>query len=183
MDIRQEIVVMFPEFDFIKSKELRNKSLDVWQEAMKLGGWKIEDLDKIPFTLLIPNCPVSFRTHTRAVTEVARHTAAILQEQYHRYFSVDMDVLIAGALLHDIGKLLEFRIENGAYIKSASGRLLRHPFSGAGLAARFGLPDEVVHIIATHAKEGDGGYRLPEAVIVHHADFINFEPLRDELKR
>ena len=40
------------------------------------------------------------------------------------------------------------------------------------------LPDKVVHMIAVHAKEGDGGYRCPEAVLVHHADFMNFEPLK-----
>jgi len=40
------------------------------------------------------------------------------------------------------------------------------------------LPEKVVHAIAVHAKEGDGGYRCPEAVIVHHADFMNFEPIK-----
>ena len=63
-------------------------------------------------------------------------------------------------------------------IKSSMGKLLRHPFSGAGLAMKHDLPDKVVHTIAVHAKEGDGGFRCPEAVIVHHADFMNFESLR-----
>ena len=56
-------------------------------------------------------------------------------------------------------------------------KIIRHPFSGSALAYKHGLSDEVVHVIATHAHEGDGGYRSVEAIIVHYADFINFESL------
>ena len=90
---------------------------------------------------------------------------------------LNRDHVIAGGLLHDIGKLLEFAYLDGEYVKSAGGKLLRHPFSGMALAAEFGIPDEVLHIIATHAKEGDHGPRTPEATIVHHCDFALFEPL------
>jgi hypothetical protein len=34
-----------------------------------------------------------------------------------------------------------------------------------------------MHMIAVHAGEGDGKWRSTEAVIIHHADFTNFEPL------
>jgi len=182
MEDRQQLVQNFPEFNLIQNEELRSKAINTWEAAMKLGGWSLDDLEKIPFTLLIPNCPVSFRTHTQAVTKVAIEAAKIMQDHYDQYYKLNMDLLITGALLHDVGKLLEYRFENGSYVKSDSGKLLRHPFSGAGLATKYELPDEIVHIIATHAKEGDSGYRSPESVIIHHADFINFEPLRDELK-
>jgi len=33
----------------------------------------------------------------------------------------------------------------------------------------------LVSIIASHSKEGDFVERLPEAVIVHHCDFIDFD--------
>jgi hypothetical protein len=32
-----------------------------------------------------------------------------------------------------------------------------------------------MHIIATHSKEGAGEKRLPESIVFHHADFIDFE--------
>ena len=182
MITQDQLIEKFPEINLIKDVNLFSKTVLTLQEAMKLGGWSIADLDEIPFTLLIPKCPVSFRTHTRAVTQVAIKAAEIMQSIYAEYYQIKMDNLIAGALLHDVGKLLEYERLNGNYTKSSSGKLLRHPFSGAGLAAKIGLPDEIVHMIATHAKEGDSGYRSPEAVIIHHADFINFEPLRDELK-
>jgi hypothetical protein len=37
----------------------------------------------------------------------------------------------------------------------------------------FGLPDKVVHIIASHSKEGAD--RIPESILIHHCDFIDFE--------
>jgi hypothetical protein len=45
-------------------------------------------------------------------------------------------------------------------------------------AAQFDIPQEVLHIIAAHSKEGDGARRTVEAVIVNHADFVNFEALK-----
>ncbi|MBC7186830.1 MAG: HD domain-containing protein [Calditrichaeota bacterium] len=162
----------------IDDEGLREKTLAVMVDALARGGWSTEDLATMPFTLLIPNCKVSYLTHVRAVTQIAIRAAQALSEHYAGHLSLNKDVLVAGALLHDVGKLLEFRRDATGFAKSTGGKLLRHPFSGAGLAVAHGLPDEVVHVIAVHAKEGDGGYRSPEAVIVHHADFITFEPLR-----
>ena len=59
--------------------------------------------------------------------------------------------------------------------KSDYGRFLRHPFIGVGLGFKYKLPEEVLHIIAVHSKEGDGEKRSAEAIIFHHADFIDFE--------
>jgi hypothetical protein len=52
---------------------------------------------------------------------------------------------------------------------------MRHPESGAKLAEECDLPKEVVHIIAAHSHEGDSMNRTPEAIIIHHCDFIDFE--------
>jgi hypothetical protein len=46
------------------------------------------------------------------------------------------------------------------------------------LAFKHGLPDEVTHIIAAHAREGEGIKRTVEAVIIAHADFLNYESLK-----
>ncbi|MDZ7261978.1 MAG: HD domain-containing protein, partial [candidate division KSB1 bacterium] len=116
--------------------------------------------------------------HVRAVAQVALKSAEILASSYRDYYTINMDYLISGVLLHDVGKFLEFQKDRKKISKSRAGKLLRHPISGAGLAMKHGLPDEVVHIIAVHSQEGEGGYRSPEAVIVHHADFMNFESLK-----
>lgn len=172
-----ELVKQFPEIEKIKDHDLRQKVVATWEEAIKLGGWSQEDLEKIPFTLLVPDCPVNLIGHTRAVTNTALMMAVTMKDFYGEEVKIDFDILVAGGLLHDVGKLLEYSKSGGKVSKSKSGRLLRHPFSGANLAYKNGLPEEVVHIIATHAHEGDGGFRSVEAILINHADFANFESL------
>src|SRR4030043_656051 len=93
---------------------------------------------------------------------------------------VNMDVLIAGALLADVGKVLEYELDNdGKTCQGKYGKYLRHPFSGVSLAEECGVPPEVCHIIAAHAHEGDLVKRTTEAYIVHHADFMTFLPFKN----
>ena len=177
-----ELIDYFPEISGIENPDLKDKTIRCFEAAVKRGGWSMDNLGDLPFTLLIPNCPVSLVQHTRAVTKLSLSAYELFKDEYTSHFTLDRDILLAGALLHDVGKILEYKLEGGKFVKSDNGKLLRHPFSGANLAAECGLPDEVVHIIAVHAHEGDSGYRTPEARIVNHADFMNFEPLRDILK-
>ncbi len=170
---------LFPEVKDIQEEDLRKSVISVWEDAVELGGWKASDLHEIPFTLLIPDCSVSLVDHTRAVTKTALAIADILMDSYGDKVKIDRDILIAGSILHDVGKLLEYTRESGEVVKSALGALLRHPFSGQALAFKHGLPPQVLHMIAYHSKEGDLGKRSIEAIIVHHADFVNFEPLKE----
>jgi putative nucleotidyltransferase with HDIG domain len=167
-----------PEFHFIQDEDLREKTINVWEEAMELGNWDIADLLAMPFTLLIEHTPVNIITHTRAVTRSSMQIADVLMEEYKDRVSIDRDFLLSGALLHDVGKLFEYEKKNGVFVKSAAGQLLRHPISGAAFAYKFGIPQDVLHIIACHSKEGDGARKTVEAVIVNHADFVNFETLK-----
>jgi putative nucleotidyltransferase with HDIG domain len=175
--MKKEIQILFPETAQIKDDKLRDQVISTWEEAIQKGGWQFDQLKTVPFTLLIPDCRVNLIDHTRAVTQTAIKVAQQLESSYGNRVEIDSDILIAGAILHDVGKIVEYSQQGDKVVKSRAGKLLRHPFSGAGLAFKHGLPDEVIHIIATHAKEGDGGYRTTEAMIVHYADFINFESL------
>jgi putative nucleotidyltransferase with HDIG domain len=172
------IYKLLPEIEMIKQDELREKVAAVWADAIDLGGWKPDDLDAIPFTLLIPECDISLILHTRTVTRTAVNIAETLKSHYGDAITIDTDILVAGGILHDVGKVLEYAREGDSVVKSAKGKLLRHPFSGQALAYKHGLPFEVLHMIAYHSKEGDLGKRTTEGIIVHHADFVNFEPLR-----
>ena len=175
--MKAEVTKLFPEIKQIKDEKLRAKVVSTWVEAIEKGGWRIEELDAVPFTLLIPDCKINLVTHTRAVTHTALQIASVLLDFYKEKVEINFDFLIAGAILHDVGKLTEYAKDQNKIIKSRTGKLLRHPFSGSALAYKHGLPQEVIHMIATHAREGDGGYRCVEAMIVHYADFINFESL------
>ena len=168
--------VVFPELEWISDEGLREKVVQTWDEACGRGGWKEGEIESIPFTMLVATGGVSLTDHTRLVTNICRSVSETMQRM--GTVPIDNDILIAGALLHDVGKLLEYRTEGNGYAVSKSGTLLRHPLSGLGLAMKNGLPEEICHIIAVHSREGEGSYRSPEAIILHHADFIAFETIK-----
>jgi len=117
-------------------------------------------------------------THKRTAVQLSVDIAKKMKENFGDEIKIDFDILIAGAILIDVGKLIEYDKVDGKLITSKTGKLLRHPFSGVAIADRFSLPPEVLHMIAYHAKEGDSEKRSVEAIIVHHADFVSFEPFR-----
>lgn len=163
----------------IKDLDLQQKVLDVYCDALELGGWQVEELNIIPASLLIPDHPVSYLEHTLAVTNSALAVMKEMKQVYQDRVAIDSDIIIAGGLLHDVGKLLEIKRSQKGYERSRSGRLLRHPLSGLALAARHNIPEEICHIIACHSKEGEGAPRTTESVIIHHCDFANFEPFKN----
>lgn len=183
--MEQRIRELFPEIEWVKDESLRRKVVASVIDALKTGGWEPDDMDKIPFTLLIPNCPFSYLDHVRGVTRMAKQAMDTFNEIYAQKdgkFTIDNDLLVAGALLHDVGKLVEYeKNPAGETVKSKMGKNLRHPFSGTVIALRNGCPDEIGHIIANHAHEGDGTLRSPEGVLVNKADFMNFESVKSFL--
>jgi 3'-5' exoribonuclease len=116
--------------------------------------------------------------HTLSVTE----TSLFLGERY-RY--VNMDVLLAGALLHDIGKIHELTpLPHNEY--SDDGQMLGHiviglEMVGAEIAKIEGFPRELAslikHCIVSHHGEYEFGSpkipATPEAMILHFADNID----------
>jgi putative nucleotidyltransferase with HDIG domain len=180
--MREAVEILWPEISWIQSAELRDQVLQCWIKAFELSPLTPEDLNEIPFTLLVPDCPATFMEHKRCVVHIARRSAEAMQEFLGRGLPIDLDVVIAGAILADVGKLLEYEKVEGKAVQSDRGRNLRHPFTGVHLAMSCGLPDEVSHIVATHAGEGNMVKRSTEAFIVHHADFMSFEPFKN-LKR
>lgn len=162
---------LFPLLKEIKNDEVREKVKRCYEIAIQRGGWgKIEKLKDIPFTLLLPNA-YSYVKHVNNVAEMAYNIGKIRKD-------VDMDILLAGAFLHDVGKLLEYEEENGKIVKSELGKYVRHPVIGAGIAMEVGLDKRIVNIIASHSKEGEFVERCNEAIIIHHCDFIDFEIAR-----
>lgn len=177
----KEIQELFSaQLDLIKDTQLREKVVEIWVAGCVQGRWEtIDQLKEMPFTLLTETQGVSFIEHTVAVTIGAVALAKAQQDTYRQMpYPIDMDRLVAGGLLHDVGKLLEIeRDGSGGYRKSLSGKCARHPISGAILVARAGLADEVVNTVACHAKEGDGRPQVIETVLIHQADFATFNPL------
>jgi putative nucleotidyltransferase with HDIG domain len=181
MIARQELeAALARALDLIADRDLRKKVLDAWMLALEEGGWKsMDELRAMPFTLLAETRGLSFLEHTLAVTLGAVGLAKAQLEVYAKMpYAIDMDRLVAGGILHDVGKLLEIqRRSDGTFGKSRAGNLARHPISGAIIAARSGLSPEIINMIACHAKEGEGAPKVVETVFVHQADFATFDPL------
>jgi hypothetical protein len=175
--MNETVKKLWPELEWIENGELREKTAQVWEYALEQSPLTAEDLETIPFTLLTRKA-VSFMAHKRSVVHVCRDSARTMLDFYGDTLPIDMDILISGAILIDVGKLLEYEKVDGKVTQSNYGSLVRHPFSGVGLAMRFDLPAEVCHMIAMHAGEGNMGKRTTEGWIVHHADFMTFEPFK-----
>ena len=178
MPTKDEVRGILPELDLIKDEGLREKTLEVWIDAMETGGWEVSDMPDIPFTLLIEDTDLSLLDHTRVVTQTAVAIAKAMKGYYGDGMPIDMDYLVSGGILHDVGKLVEYRRDGGKVVKSEAGKDLRHPFSGTALAWKHDIPTKICHLIAMHAKEGEGGRICPEAWIIHYADFVNFRSLQ-----
>ena len=99
---------------------------------------------------------------------------------------INQDVIIAGSLLHDIGKLREISRDIG-FPYTDEGKLLGHIAIGAMMAEKAAfeleppIPGEklrpLVHIIVSHHGDHEKGSpvscKTKEAFIVHYADELN----------
>ena len=175
--MRDKLLSILPEIEWIGDTDLREKVIATWLDGLERGGWTPDDVTRMPFTLA-KKVSASFAQHVRSVTRICAAVSDTFDEIYNGVdLKLDKDMLLAGALLHDVGKLVEMEEVDGAFRKSADGKLVRHAFSGVALADAHGVPAAVQHIIGTHSKEGDPFKRIPESIICHFADFMNFDPI------
>ena len=176
----KQIAELFPNIMDISDLSLRDKVALVWDEAITTGcggrGWTFDELRAVKFTLLAGDIDLMFIEHLNSCVRQCIAIADVLESAFSGKISINRDVLIAGSLLADVGKPLEYdKDASGEVIKGHYGEMLRHPFSGVGMCYKHGLPPEVMHIIATHSHEGDKVQRSIESIIFHHADFVDFD--------
>jgi putative nucleotidyltransferase with HDIG domain len=177
--MRDAVERLWPELEWIESETLREAVTETWVRSMKRSPLTPGDLETIPFTLLVPDCPATFMEHKRCVVHISRDSALAMRQFLGHALPIDLDTVIAGAILADVGKVLEYEKVDGEVRQSARGKALRHPFTGVAVALECGVPDAVCHIIAAHAAEGDLVKRSTEATIVHHADFMSYLPFKN----
>jgi putative nucleotidyltransferase with HDIG domain len=169
---REHTVQLFPEIKEIKDAELRERVIDAWLLALQDSQWeRIEDLPWIPGR-------AEFITNVQHCRGVARLGMAIARALLHGTdvapdVIIDIDIVIAGCLLHDLGKMLEYASPpNPPGTKTPLGKHMMHHILGAHLAIKAGLPTEVVHCIESH-REAESFERSYEAKIVHYSDMLH----------
>src|SRR6266699_4734692 len=156
----EEIAELFPSLVQIKDESLREKVAAVWNEAITSGcggkGWTFPELRALKFTLLAGDIDMKFVEHLNSCARQCIAIADVIKKSFRCSIPIQRDYLIAGALLADVGKPLEYdKDASGNVIQGKFGQQVRHPFSGVALAFKHGIPGEVLHIIATHSHEGD----------------------------
>ena len=122
--MHEAVVELWPEIQWIEDRKLRDQVTQTWVKALQRSPLKPDDLNRIPFTLLVPNCPITFMEHKRCVVHIARQSAQAMQQFMGRALPIDIDTVIAGAILADVGKLLEYEL--GPDGKSRQSERERH---------------------------------------------------------
>jgi 3'-5' exoribonuclease len=125
--------------------------------------------------------------HVLSVTK----TAVFLADKYRAYYDqmqppLNKSLVVAGAALHDIGKVLELDAQPQGAVYTAQGQLIGHILLGRDLvrekAAQLGDLDaetllRLEHIIVSHQNLPEWGSPIaphtPEALLVHYADEID----------
>jgi len=138
------------------------------------------------------SAPAAKMIHHAWVGGLMEHTlsmmrlAAFLSDHY-RYLIPELNrsELMAGVLLHDLGKIQEFDLAKGGMEYSTRGRLVGHMTLVVELLERFAAThpleqdqlDRLLHMVLSHHGDFDKGSpvlpRTPEAVVLHEIDMMD----------
>jgi putative nucleotidyltransferase with HDIG domain len=174
-ELRARVRDELPEVEEISDPELRAKVVEAWALALARSSFssiaEIEPSGNPGVNTLKRGRQTD---HIRGVTRLALALAEELQAVLPD-LKVNRDLLIAGALCHDVGKPWEFDPENRrrweARPRAAGLPSIRHPAYGVHICLTVGLPEEVAHCAAAHSGEGELLVRSLENTIIHHADY------------
>ncbi len=172
-DINKLSEKLFQFIDNIKDKYLQELLLSIFENK--------------EFFTLFAQSPAAKTWHHNYIGGLLEHTITICMicDFLTHLYPVNKDLLLSGAILHDIGKVYEYNIKSIIDF-SVIGRLIGHISLGDQLicenAAQINnFPKEILmklrHLILAHHGEFEkASVRLPqtlEAVILHHADNLD----------
>lgn len=174
MEYESHIRDVFPEVGELNDQDLRDGVLIAWTRAMQENG--VNDLYAVPWfpplqeeldlhdEYLVP--------HVREVTQCAMEIARIIARDQETILNIDL--LIAGGLIHDISKLYEYHGET----ETKLGNLFGHPYTGVYVTITSDLPVELGHIVLSHTDLTNVEPALLEAEIVKRADEVSFAAIQ-----
>lgn len=164
-----------PEILWIKNAELRRKVTNAWIVALETSSFSALSEMRGSGNYDTPELRRGTQaTHIRSVTRMAVSIAEEMAETFPD-FPCNRDILIAGCLCHDIGKVWEFDPENIRRWREnprATGMpSIRHPGYGVHICLTMGLPEQVAHMAGGHSGEGELIVRSLENTILNRADY------------
>lgn len=174
-ELRRLVSEELPEIEQIENAELRAKAIEAWAYALTHSSFS--SIRQIPpaGNPDVQEAREGDQTdHLRGVTRMAIAVARDMKASYPA-LQIDMDTIIAGGLLHDVGKAWEFDPERRKRWSAEQHRYgrpsIRHPAMGAHICLTVGLPEEIAHIAMAHSGEGELLVRSLACMIVHQADY------------
>ena len=133
--------------------------------------------------------PAAKKLHHAYIGGLIEHTLSIVgmaERAAAHYDLIDRDMLVAGALVHDLAKIEEFDFSHPPFSYTDRGRLVGHLVLGVDLVRRAaeqvpdidaGQVDRLIHIILSHHGQYAFGSPVlpmtPEAILLHHLDDID----------
>lgn len=138
------------------------------------------------------DCPSSIGQHHSYKHGNLEHTISMirilkeLENFYNRNINLDIDLIYTGIILHDIGKIKEFSINNNLPIRIIGMGLIGHIHLGANLVLKFikeidefpkDLKNRILHLILSHHGKKEWGSPVEpqflEAEVLHYLDMID----------
>ena len=191
---------LVPEDDVDNRDFIEATTIDVDKAYAKLcrivGGFKNTHLQELLNTFLDdPEFEKSFKRapggklwHHNRIGGLIEHTVAVLRlcRMMSRFYpEADTDLMVSGAILHDIGKIEEYRYDT-AIDYTEHGRLVGHITIGASWVSEKAANikefpqetlDRLIHLILSHQGELAHGSPVQpstrEAFLLHFADLID----------
>jgi putative nucleotidyltransferase with HDIG domain len=167
LEFESQVREAYLELERITEDDRRERVIEAWTLGLERGGWR--DIEDIPYAWNIHE--VTNVEHVRGVTEIAVESATVQRE--HHGADLDMDVLVAACLLHDVGKCYEYtEYVDGDRLDDPdpryAGDTIPHSLSGYALAHEVGCSIPVKRAIPHFL--GEVPSRTLEAELVKSAN-------------
>ena len=183
------------EEDYLPASELDRKVLA--EEVLEAGRGFEDDHLRDLFELMASDeefweafceAPAAKAMHHARVGGLLEHSVSCLRiaRTLAEIYPVDRDLLLFGAIFHDVGKVRELSWSGGGFAYTTEGRLLGHVVLGERLVASYvallpGFPEELAlrisHLLLAHQGEIEYGSperpKTLEALLVHLADNLD----------
>lgn len=171
-----------------------SEGIDVFREKLYSFIEEIEEpelkisikntLEKYPIFFESPGAKIKHHAYKGGLLEHTVQTIefslAIISNLDNKDILLDKDLIIAGAILHDIGKINCYRTENGFFEITETFLKQEHIINGIKIISQeieSNKLDDLIHIIASHHNLKDWGSpikpAMDEAWIVHFAENLS----------
>ena len=159
-----------PLVEQIQSEQLRQAVVSVWESLLEKSEW--DSFEAIPCDLGLTAIPLV--QETRNVTNYVIRAAQVYDRGYDE-LSINMDYLIAGSLLHNVSRIMEYRPILGGAEKTEEGKIYAEQFLGISEALHYGIPTEVIHMIVSDTSKINMVPATPEALILYFCTRIDMD--------